>query len=215
MLINGIGAVATGLTTCVVIVAKFTEGAWISVLAIPGFVLLMYSVHRHYETIFHETESARPRSSRTLHLQLLFCRCNAGSRVAEKALRFAYTLSQEVLVLPIVPEDDTVKRDKDDVVSVWDDYIEKPAVQAGFEAAQLVLLRSPYRLLIRPIFQYILELERKHPERLISVVVPEIVERRWSYYLLHNQRAAALKVVLFAKGDGRIIVVNVPWYLPR
>jgi hypothetical protein len=48
---------------------------------------------------------------------------------------------------------------------------------------------------------------------LISVLVPELVERRWYYYLLHNQRATALKVLLYAKGNRRIIVINVPWYL--
>jgi hypothetical protein len=60
-----------------------------------------------------------------------------------------------------------------------------------------------------------LELERKHQSRLISVLVPEMVERRWYYYLLHNQRAAALKVLLYRKGDGRIIVINVPWYVQQ
>jgi hypothetical protein len=59
----------------------------------------------------------------------------------------------------------------------------------------------------------ILELERKHPNRMISVSVPELVERRWYYFLLHNQRAGALKVMLDLKGSGRIVVINVPWYL--
>jgi amino acid transporter len=60
ILVNGVGAVATGLTTCLVIVAKFTEGAWITVLAIPGLMLLMSSVHRHYQTIIRETASHEP-----------------------------------------------------------------------------------------------------------------------------------------------------------
>jgi hypothetical protein len=86
-------------------------------------------------------------------------------------------------------------------------------MHAGFAPPELVVLRSPYRLVITPIFKYIMELERKHPNRLISVLVPELVERRWYYYLLHNQRATALKVLLYAKGNRRIIVINVPWYL--
>jgi hypothetical protein len=98
-------------------------------------------------------------------------------------------------------------------MSRWDEYIEKPALQAGFTPPKLVVLRSPYRLVITPIFKYILELERQHSHRLISVLVPELVERRWYYYPLHNQRATALKVVLYTKGNGRIIVINVPWYL--
>jgi hypothetical protein len=77
----------------------------------------------------------------------------------------------------------------------------------------LVVLRSPYRLVITPILQQILELEQKHPNRLISVLLPELVERRWYYYFLHNQRATALKIMLYTKGSERIIVINVPWYL--
>jgi hypothetical protein len=96
---------------------------------------------------------------------------------------------------------------------MWDEYIEKPAVQAGFAPPELVLLRSPYRLVLTPIVEYILELEHVHPKRLISVLVPELVERRWYYYLLHNQRATALKVILYIRGNGRIVVINVPWYL--
>jgi hypothetical protein len=83
----------------------------------------------------------------------------------------------------------------------------------GLAPPELVVLRSPYRLVITPIFKYIVELERKHPNRLISVLVPELIERRWYYYLLHSQRAAALKVLLYAKGNRRIIVINLPWYL--
>jgi hypothetical protein len=135
------------------------------------------------------------------------------SRIAEKALRLAYTLSPEVLVLHIVPEYKQEAHHDDELTGIWDEYIEKPAVQAGFSPPELVVLGSPYRLVITPILQYVLELERKHPKRLISVLVPELVERRWYYYLLHNQRATALKVMLYAKGNGRIIVINVPWYL--
>jgi hypothetical protein len=64
-----------------------------------------------------------------------------------------------------------------------------------------------------PILEYILDLERLNPKRMISVLVPELVERRWFYYLLHNQRATALKVIIYVRGNGRIVVINVPWYL--
>jgi hypothetical protein len=86
-------------------------------------------------------------------------------------------------------------------------------VQAGFPPPELVVLRSPYRLVITPLLEYVVQLERKHPNRTISVLVPELVERRWYYYLLHNQRATALKVLLYLDGSGGIVVINVPWYL--
>ncbi|HEV2731180.1 MAG TPA: APC family permease, partial [Terriglobales bacterium] len=213
MLINGLGALATGVTTCVVIVAKFSEGAWITVLAIPGLIFLMSAVHRHYQTIIRETGCHMPAQLKGIAPPIAVLPLQRWSRVGEKALRFAYTLSQDVFVLHIQRENGDQRDKEDDLASVWDQYVEKPAVQAGLAPPELVVLRSPYRLVITPIFRYILELERKYPNRLISVLVPELIERRWYYYLLHNQRAAALKLLLYAKGNRRIIVINVPWYL--
>ena len=213
MLVNGIGALATGLTVCVVIVAKFTEGAWITVVAIAGVIALMYAVRHHYDRILHETESRNPAQLKGVQAPIVVLPLQRWSRIAEKALRFAYTVSRDILVLHIAPEGDTGTQAKDELMGVWDQYVERPAVQAGYRPPELVVLRSPYRLVVTPILEYILELERKHPNRSISVLVPEMVERRWLNYLLHNQRATALKLTLYARGNGRIIVINVPWYL--
>ena len=75
------------------------------------------------------------------------------------------------------------------------------------------MLQSPYRYIINPIVDYILDLEAKNPDREIAVLVPELVEEKWYYFLLHNQRAAWLKALLLLKGNQRIIVIDVPWYL--
>jgi amino acid transporter len=227
MLVNGVGALATGITTCVVIVAKFTEGAWITVLAIPGLILLMSAIHRHYEMIGRETECQRPANFTDIVAPVVVVPLQNWSKMAEKALRFAYTLSQEIFVVHVVPEEQpdshqqsnsSKRRDskaeiEDRLSELWNEYIEKPAERAGLKPAELVVVRSPYRLVITPIYRHILELEQNNPNRWISVLVPELVERRWYYYILHNQRAAALKLILYARGDQRIVVVNVPWYL--
>jgi amino acid transporter len=213
MLINGVGAVATGLTLCVVIVAKFDEGAWITVLAIPGLIWLMTAVHRHYERIKREADCHTAVQLKPLAPPVIVLPLQSWSKVAEKALRFAYTLSRDLIVVHIVTEDEAGEHTRDDLLSGWHEHIEKPAVQAGFPTPELVLLHSPYRLVIGPIVRYVLELERKRRDRQIAVLVPELVERRWYYFLLHNQRATALKVYLYAKGTGRICVINVPWYL--
>lgn len=213
MFINALGSLATGATTCAVIVGKFSEGAWITVLAIPGLILLMHTIHRHYHVIQRDTESPTPARLKGVSPPIVVLPMEHWSKVAEKALQFAYTISQEVLVLHIAPDDEAGAKNKDELTGVWDQFIETPVEQAGWVRPKLVVLRSPYRLVITPICDYVLELERKHPNRLISVLVPELVERRWLYFLLHNQRAAVLKVMLYLKGTGRIIVINVPWYL--
>jgi amino acid transporter len=214
MLINGVGGLATGVTTCVVIVAKFTEGAWITVLAIPALILLMSAVHRHYDGIQRETECPSPANLKNLVPPLVVLPLQRWSKLAEKALRFGYVLSPDLVVLHIATtEDQQQDPGKDDLMNLWDEYIEKPAVRAGFKPPELVIVKSRYRLVITPIYEYILELSQKHPDRWISVLVPELVERHWYYFFLHNQRATALKLILYAKGDRRINVVNVPWYL--
>ncbi len=213
MFVNGLGALATGITVCVIIVAKFTEGAWITVLAIPGLIMLMLGVRRQYAKILRETAYDRPADLRTLTPPLIVVPMQRWSRVAEKALRFAYTLSQEVRVVHIAPATEKGDKAADELLSVWSEYIEAPARKAGLKPPECIVLRSPYRLVMTPILDYVIELEDRYPDRQVAVVVPELIERRWIHYLLHNQRSTALKLVLHMHGNRRIIVINVPWYL--
>ena len=101
----------------------------------------------------------------------------------------------------------------DDLQTNWQRYVGQPARDAGLHEPQLVVLQSPYRHLIGPLFRYITQLEQEHPDRQFAVIIPELVERHWYHYLLHNQRGEILKALLFLHGDRRIVIVNVPWYL--
>jgi amino acid transporter len=213
MLINGVGALATGCTTCVVIVTKFTEGAWITVLAIPGLVWLMSAVHHHYERIEREAESNGPADLKDIPRPIVILPLQRWDKVSEKALRFAYTLSRDLVVVHITPKGQDGTPFTDELMRVWGDFVEKPAREAGFKPPELVILHSPYRSVTTPIFRYVLEMEHEHPDHPIAVLVPELVEWRWYYYFLHNQRATALKVLLYAKGTGRIIVISMPSYM--
>ncbi len=213
MFVNGLGALATGITVCVIIVAKFTEGAWITVLAIPALIMLMLGVRRQYARILRETAYDAPADLRTITPPIVVVPMQRWSRVAEKALRFAYTLSQDVRVVHIAPETEKGDKAADELLSVWSEYVEMPAKEAGLKAPECVVLRSPYRLVMTPILDFVRELERRYPDRQIAVIVPELVERRWINYLLHNQRSTVLKLILYLRGNQRIIVINVPWYL--
>ena len=213
MLINGVGAVATGITVCIVVVAKFTEGAWVTVLLIPSLMFLMFAVRHHYARILRETAAREPANLHGIAPPIVVLPLHHWSRVDEKALRFAYTLSNEVHALHVAPEEEPGEQTKDELLAVWKDYVEKPAREAGLNPPELVIARSPYRMVLSPILEYVLELENRHPKRMVAVLVPELVERRWLYYLLHNQRATALKLLLYLKGNRRIVVINVPWYL--
>ena len=77
---------------------------------------------------------------------------------------------------------------------------------------ELVCLSSPFRYVIIPIVDYIIELSAKNPDREIAVIVPELVENKWYHYALHNQRAQGLKALLLLRGNQRITTMTIPWY---
>jgi amino acid transporter len=213
MFINGLGAAATGITVCVVIAAKFIEGAWITVLLIPTLIYLMYRVRKHYGKISNVTACTIPVDLRKIEPPLVVLPIQRWSRVAENALRFAYTISDDIWALHIVNDGEKGDEGKDELMNVWSQYIEQPAKRAGLKLPELVVMKSPYRLVLTPILDYVMELGRRYPDRQVAVLIPELVERWWWYYLLHNQRATALKLMLYLKGNRRIVVINVPWYL--
>jgi amino acid transporter len=208
ILVNGLGAVATATTVMVVTVAKFIEGAWVTVLLIPALMMVMIAIRRHYRLVEAEVANPTPLDLANMRAPLVVVPILTWNRVAQKALRFALTQSSDVQVLHIDCE-----KDDGSFCQTWDRYVEEPAKQAGRVAPRLVELPSPYRFVIYPILNYILDLERNNPDRQIAVLIPELVERHWYHYFLHNQRAEWLRALLLTKGSQRIILVNVPWHI--
>jgi hypothetical protein len=205
--VNGLGSVATATTVMVVTVAKFVEGAWVTVLLIPAIMTMMYAIRRHYRLVESEVENPGPLDLSNMQAPLVVVPILSWNKIAQNGLRFALNLSSEVHALHIDCEKDTGK-----FSLTWDRDVEEPAKRAGRAAPRLIVLPSPYRFVLSPILDYILELERTNPDRQIAVLIPELVERHWYHYFLHNQRAEWLRALLLGKGSQRIILVNVPWY---
>jgi amino acid transporter len=208
MIVNGIGAVATGLTVLVVIVAKFSEGAWITVIAIPSLLAFMYAVHRHYRKILREVAVSTPLSTDREPPPIMVIPVTAWSKIARSALHCAMTLSPDVKVVHVAEEDK-----KDELEEHWAQYVEQPAKAADCVIPELIILQSEFRFVVTPIVNYVRKLAEEHPRRRIITVIPELIEKRWYYYFLHAQRAALLKTRLLMEGNDRISVLNVPWYL--
>src|SRR5580698_945499 len=207
MFVNGLGAFVTGITVLVVLVAKFVQGAWITMLLIPALLLLMYAVHRHYHRVSIEVADSTPLDLTHFRPAMVIVPLERWSAVAKKALGFALSISPDVIGLHVDCEwTEQLKKE-------WDQYVEKPVQEIGLAAPRLVILQSPYRYVSSPLVDYVLELQKKDPERQLAVLIPELVERHWYYYFLHNQRAAVLKTLLYIKGSQKIAVVNVPWYI--
>ena len=209
-LINGIGAFTTGVTLLVVLVAKFIDGAWVTALLIPVLISLMYMVRRHYRRVAIETANPNPLRVENLKPPLVIIPLDRWSRLTEKALRFAMMMSPDVEAVHI----DDGNGGKN-ICDEWDEKVLAPIREAGLAEPRLVRLTSPYRFIITPLLDYILSEEKKFESRQIAVLVPELVVKHWWENLLHNQRANLLKLLLLLKGNQRILVINIPWYLER
>jgi hypothetical protein len=130
--------------------------------------------------------------------------------LAEKALQIAYGLSNKIHVVHIKEE-----HSDRDFSREWHIDVQPSLDRVGLSEANLVILKSPYRKVITPILNYIWELEAKNPQNMIAVLIPQLVESRWYYSLLHNRRAAILRTLLMLKGRNRILIINVPWNLEK
>jgi Amino acid permease len=208
MFVNGLGAFATGLTVIVVLIAKFTEGAWITLLLIPGLIVMMLAVRRHYDHVAAEVNKDSCLTVGDLRPPLVVIAIDRWSRITNKGMRFAMSISPDIVAVHV-----KVDQESDTLASRWEELVEKPARQAGLTPARLVVLESRYRFVVRPILDFVLDLEKNTPQRYIAVLIPELVERRWHLRLMHNHRSAALKTLLLFQGDKRIMVINIPWYL--
>jgi amino acid transporter len=208
MFFNGLGALATGATVLIVIAAKFTEGAWITVIAIPLLLILMYRIHRHYETLRREVEAKAPFEVVKEQQPLVVVTMTGWTRVGKEALRFAMSLSSEIRIVHVAEEDKP-----DTFLECWSEFIEAPIRSANLPVPELVVLKSPFRFVVTPIVNYVIRLANEHPGRRVVTVIPELMENRWYYYFLHEQHAALLKTRLLLEGNDRISVLNIPWYL--
>jgi amino acid transporter len=207
MFINGLGALVTGITVLVVLVAKFVDGAWITMILIPGLLLLMYAVHRHYERVSVEIADSTPLDLTHFRAAMVIVPLERWSAVTKKALTFALSISPDVIGLHVDCEW------TEELKKQWQEFVEKPVQELGIPTPRLVVLQSPYRHVSSPIVDYVLDLQKKDPGRQLAVMIPELVERHSYYYFLHNQRAAVLKALLYLRGSERVAVVNVPWYI--
>ncbi|HEX3469920.1 MAG TPA: APC family permease [Silvibacterium sp.] len=208
MLVNGVGAVATGVTLMVVLVAKFAAGAWITALLVPLMIFAMTQVKRHYVRIENETANPSPLRTDGIRPPLVIIPLDRWSRLSEKALRFALSISSEIIAVHVESGVDA-----ESICDEWERKVVTPLREAGLATPKLVNLNSPYRFILAPVMDFILQQEKSNERRHIAVLVPELVVKNWWENLLHNQRSNLLKLLLLVKGNQRILVINIPWYL--
>ena len=207
--VNGLGAFVTGLTTCVIMVAKFTEGAWITVLFIPLLIVLIKSTRRHYHMVRVRItclDALQPADQTAPPIAVV--PVDRWNCMAKEALEFASRLTPDIIGIHVDPGEHN-----EILTEEWRRYVQAPFQQKGAQPPKLMFVRSPYRFVVMPIVQYICQLSEKHPQRKIVVVIPELVEKRWYEYFLHNHRGRLLEWMLLTHGNQRIFTVSAPYYV--
>jgi amino acid transporter len=196
--INALGACFTGVVLVVVLVTKFTHGAYLVVIAIPLLYLMMRAIHRHYDRVREELRAgteAETLPSRVHALVLV----STLHKPTLRAISFARATRPDTVAAITVNVDESETR----------------SLQREWEARRmkipLKVIESPYREVTRPVLDYVKNLHRASPRDVVCIYIPEYVVGRWWENLLHNQSALRLKGrLLFEPG---VMVTSVPWQL--
>jgi amino acid transporter len=207
-IVNGIGALATGLTLIIVIVTKFAEGAWLVLIVLPLLFLIMQAIEWHYREVAEEIAIPGPVSLREPSPLIAVVPLDHLNTVSARALQAAFAVTKKVHVVHVEHEDGD-----QDFAADWDKYVKPSIRKSRLPEPEVVVLKSPYRKVVAPTLNYIWNLERENPDSSIVVLIPQLVESHWYYSFLHNQRASILRTVLLLKGRNRILIMNVPWHL--
>jgi Amino acid permease len=195
--INGTGAVVTAVVTVVIAATKFTHGAWIVVLLIPLMVAGFRAISGHYAAMADELSlehlAVEPPVTNTV--LVLVGDVHMG---VVRALRYAQALSSNPKAVYVEIDPGRTLR------------LEERWAKGGF-GVPLVVLSSPYRSVLGPLFEYIERIKTQAPHGVVTIVIPEFVPRHWWQHMLHNQTALLVKgAMLFRQG---IVVVDVPFHL--
>nr|WP_223205059.1 APC family permease [Gordonia jinghuaiqii] len=198
--VNSVGLVMTATVLVVVLITKFTAGAWIAVLAMVALFVMMKLIHHHYASVQRELDRAEDDDEAVLpsrtHSIVLVSSLHMASK---RALRYARATRPDVLEAITVNVDD---RDTRKLVSEW---------EASDITVPLKVIASPYREITRPVIDYVRRVRRESPRDVVTVFIPEYVVGHWWEQILHNQSALRLKGrLLFEPG---VMVTSVPWQL--
>ncbi len=167
----------------------------------------MYGIKRHYSRVLRETADPCPIRLNDLEPLIVVIPVARWDKIGEKAVRFGLLMSDQVKVVTVQNDTDT------GFEHIWEEMVHLPISQHGIPVPEVITVHSTFRTILSPLMDYILELERQNPGRKLAVLLPELVVRHWWENFLHNQRVQLLKLLLLLKGNQRIVVVNIPWYL--
>jgi amino acid transporter len=201
-IINGTGAVVTAIATIVFLITKFTEGAWVVVIAIPAFMLLFLRIHAYYErtgkALRLDETPHQPHPKRTI----VIVPVNRLSRLTERAISEAESLGQETIAVTVVLR-------TGDEATHWADSFQREWRRWDC-GVPLKVLHTDYASVVDPIVTFIDRVRQDHPDDQLVVLIPVIRPDKFRYRLLHNQLDLVLSAALRNREDLIVARVSVP-----
>jgi hypothetical protein len=206
-IVNGVGALATGMAVLIIGVSKFAEGAWITILVIPLTVAVFYKIRAHYRQVGQQLSlRGLPPDLKPYPPPRVVVPISGVHRGTVDAINYARSIARNVSAVYIELEPGDGQHIRETFECWWPDV-------------PLVILPSPYRSIVGPLLDFLDETDRQHNDgQLAAVVLPEFIPAKWWQSLLHNQTAWLLKAALLYNrrhfGFQRVII-DVPHYLRR
>jgi hypothetical protein len=214
--INSSGAVATGIALGIILVAKFTEGAWLTIIVIPCTLLLLRAIRRYYDEIDRQilTGSQRAVDLSDPSPPVALVPIKRWDRLSRNAVEYARHLTPDITALHVTTlEGPEADREQSTLKQEWKEFVEEPARRAGLSPPRLILMASQFRSVVAPLLKGVQYVETHLPGRRVIVVLPELVEGSWWGYLMHGHRERRLRAKLLRFGGTDIGVISVPWQL--
>ncbi|HWC51810.1 MAG TPA: APC family permease [Nitrospira sp.] len=200
LIVNGVGAITTGIATTIIAITKFMQGAWIVFLLVAAVIMMFRAIRSHYKAVSEQVQLSRDARPPRPRRNLVLIPIGAVNKAVVRAVDYARSRGGEVrAVLIDVDKEETA-------------LVEMKWAQWGC-GVPLIVLPSPYRSILGALLDYVEENLDKDPECWITVVLPEILPARWWQNILHNQRALLLKGALLFRD--RVVLTDVPFHLTR
>ena len=212
--INGLGALTTGTALAIILLAKFTEGAWLTILIIPLTLMLLRFIRRHYRTLERQVLVG---SRRCMDLAdhappVVLIPLKRWDRIAQRAVQTTARLSPDVVALHLSDlEGPDEMEHQTRLRADWARFVGAPAAAAGLPEPRLVIRPSPYRSLLAPLLREMAAIRATCPGRPFVVVLNELTGGRWWEAALHTRRTHKLRSQVLSYGGPDVSVLVVPW----
>ena len=206
-MLNAFGAIVTGIIVLIIGFTKFIYGAWLVVIFIPFMVKTFKQIKSHYmdmaEQLHLPVSELNPDIEANLKIgkNIVIMPIASPTLLVAETMKYAKSISTDILVINVVTDEATGQKNQ----AKWQNW--NPGVE-------LITIYSPYRMVNRPIVNFINEVaSKKNPEDFITVLIPEFETKKWWHRVLHNQTGFILRTLLILKEN--VIVTTIPFHLKK